>query len=67
MIYIELDDSQSPKAVKAVLNNLPIKVKVNTWGDEIYPVKMPIIVEEENAKSVVNSSICNAFSHFIKS
>jgi hypothetical protein len=67
MIYIELDDSQSPKAVKAVLDNLPIKVKVNRWGDEIYTVKMPIIVEEENAKSVVNSSIYNAFSHFTKS
>jgi hypothetical protein len=53
-IYIELDDSQSPKTVKAILDNLPIKVKINRWGDEIYTDKTPIIAEEENAKSAVN-------------
>ena len=30
--YIELDDSQSPKTVKAILDNLPIEVKINRWG-----------------------------------
>jgi hypothetical protein len=51
--YIELDDSQSPKTVKAILDNLPIKVKINRWGDELYTDKTPIVAEEENAQSVV--------------
>ncbi|MGC2386046.1 MAG: cyclophilin-like fold protein [Nitrososphaeraceae archaeon] len=51
--YIELDDSQSPKTVKAILDNLPIKVKINRWGDELYTDKTPIVAEEENAQPVV--------------
>ena len=51
--YIELDDSQSPETVKAILDNLPIKVKINRWGDELYTDKTPIVAEEENAQSVV--------------
>jgi uncharacterized protein len=52
--YIELDDSQSPKTVKAILDNLPIEVKINRWGDEMYTDKTSIVAEEENAQSVVN-------------
>jgi hypothetical protein len=51
--YIKLDDSRSPKTVKAILDNLPIKVKINRWGDELYTDKTPIVAEEENAQSVV--------------
>ncbi len=51
--YIELDDSQSPKTVKAILDNLPIKVKINRWGDELYTDKTSIVAEEENAQPVV--------------
>jgi uncharacterized protein len=51
--YIELDDSRSPKTVKAILDNLPIEVKINRWGDELYTDKTPIAAEEENAQSVV--------------
>jgi hypothetical protein len=51
--YIELDDSQSPKTVKAILDNLPIEVKINRWGDELYTDKTSIVAEEENAQSVV--------------
>jgi hypothetical protein len=51
--YIKLDDSQSPKTVKAILDNLPIEVKINRWGDELYTDKTPIVAEEENAQSVV--------------
>ena len=51
--HIELDDSQSPKTVKAILDNLPIKVKINRWGDELYTDMTPIVAEEENAQSVV--------------
>jgi uncharacterized protein len=53
-VAIELDGSQSPKTVKAIIENLPIKVTINRWGDELYTDEMPIRVEEENAKSVVN-------------
>src|SRR5919112_3787446 len=53
-ILIELNDSQSPKTVKAILDNLPIKVKINRWGDELYTDKTPIIAEEENAQSEVS-------------
>jgi uncharacterized protein len=52
--YIELDDSQSPKTVKAILDNLPIEVRINRWGDELYTDRTPIVAEEENAQSVVN-------------
>jgi uncharacterized protein len=53
IVYIELDDSQSPKTVKAILDNLPIEVKINRWGDELYTDKTPIVAEKENAQSVV--------------
>src|ERR671918_1187606 len=53
-VFIELDDSQSPKTVKAILDNLPIEVKINRWGDELYTDKTPIVAEEENAQSIVN-------------
>jgi uncharacterized protein len=29
IVFIELDDSQSPKTVKAILDNLAIEVKIN--------------------------------------
>jgi uncharacterized protein len=54
IVFIELDDSQSPKTVKAILDNLPIEIKINRWGDELYTDKTPIVAEEENAKSIVN-------------
>jgi hypothetical protein len=53
IVYIELDDSRSPKTVKAVLDNLPIEVKINRWGDELYTDKTPIVAGKENAQSVV--------------
>jgi uncharacterized protein len=51
--YIELDDSRSPKTVKAILDNLPIDVKINRWGDELYTDKTSIVAEEEDAQSEV--------------
>ncbi|HEX2557423.1 MAG TPA: cyclophilin-like fold protein [Nitrososphaera sp.] len=53
-IAIELDGSQLPKTVKAIIENLPIKVTINRWGDELYTDETPVRVEEENAKSIVN-------------
>jgi uncharacterized protein len=52
-ILIELNDSRSPDTIKAILDNLPIKVKISRWGDELYTDKTPISVEEENPQSVV--------------
>jgi hypothetical protein len=53
-VAIELDDSQSPKTVRAIIGSLPIRVTINRWGDELYTDGTPVKVEEENAKSVVN-------------
>ena len=51
---IKLNNSRSPKTVKAILNALPLQVKINRWGDELYTDKTPIVAEEENARSVVD-------------
>ena len=53
-IYIELDSSQSPNTVKSILDSLPLEVKINRWGDELYTDKTSIVAVEENSKSQVN-------------
>ena len=53
IILIELDCSKSPNTIQAILDGLPIKVKINRWGDELYTDKTPISAEEENSQSVV--------------
>jgi hypothetical protein len=53
-IAIELDDSSSPRTVRAIIDSLPIRVTINRWGDELYTDEIPVKVEEENEKSVVN-------------
>ena len=53
-VSVELDDLQSPKTVKAILENLPIEVNINKWGEELYTDKTSIVAQEENAKSEVN-------------
>ena len=52
-ILIELDDFKSPTTTRAILDSLPIKVKINRWGDELYTDKTPILAGEENSQSVV--------------
>jgi hypothetical protein len=52
-IFIELNESKSPKTTSAILKSLPTKVKINRWGDELYTDKIPISAEEENSQSVV--------------
>jgi hypothetical protein len=54
MVKLELDDEIAPKTVKAIIGNLPIRVKINRWGDELYTDPIPVKVNEENAKSLVN-------------
>jgi hypothetical protein len=53
-IEIELDDSQSPRAFRRIIESLPIKVTINRWGDELYTDETPIKVEEDDGKSVVS-------------
>ena len=53
-VDVELDDSKAPKTVQAILEKLPIEVKINRWGDELYTDPMPVKVKEENAKSIVD-------------
>jgi hypothetical protein len=53
-VDVELDDKQAPRTVQAILEKLPIKVKINRWGDELYTDPMPVKVKEENARSTVN-------------
>jgi hypothetical protein len=52
-LSVELDDSRSPRTVKAILENLPIETSVNKWGQELYTGRTPIVAQEENAKSEV--------------
>jgi len=53
-VDIELDDGRAPKTVQAILEKLPIEVKINRWGDELYTDPMPVKVKEENARSIVD-------------
>ncbi|BDQ30508.1 hypothetical protein NZNM25_08470 [Nitrosopumilus zosterae] len=53
-ILLELDDVNSPKTVKDLIEKLPFTVDLNVWGDEIYTSKSPISQPEENAKSPVD-------------
>jgi uncharacterized protein len=53
-VSVELDDSRCPKTVQAILDNLPIEVSVNRWGDELYSEKTSIAEKEEDAKRQVN-------------
>jgi hypothetical protein len=53
-VSVELDDSRSPKTVQAILENLPIEISINRWGDELYTEKTNIAEKEEDAKKQVN-------------
>jgi hypothetical protein len=55
IVRIELDDSFSPKTFKAILDNLPVEVSINKWGDELYTDRTTIAAEQEdNAITEVN-------------
>jgi|GEM_PF-2554930 len=51
---IGLDDSHSPKTVRAIIDKLPIRTTINRWGDELYTDETPVKVGEDNAKSAVS-------------
>lgn len=52
--FIELDDSQSPVTAKLILDNLPIEININKWGEELYTDKTLITAGKENAKTEVS-------------
>ena len=52
-IILELDDKTSPRTVNSLLESLPFSVGVNLWGEEIYTDETPVVVNEENAKPIV--------------
>ena len=53
-ITLELDDAIAPKTVSSFLSCLPLDVKINVWGEELYTDKTPIDVGAENSKPVVD-------------
>ncbi len=53
-IRLELDSSLSPMTFQAILDHLPVKVKINRWGDELYTDPTEVDIKEENAKTEVN-------------
>lgn len=53
-VEIELDDSNSPLTVKAIIDNLPISMTIERWGDELYSEPTPVRAKEENAKKEVS-------------
>lgn len=53
-IYLTLDDKIAPKTIRAFLDCLPLSVKINMWGEELYTDQTPIDVGSENSKSIVD-------------
>ena len=53
-ITIELNDTNSPKTCKSILDSLPFSVNAHVWGEEIYTDESPISQSEENAKALVD-------------
>jgi len=53
-IDLELDDELAPNTVSSFLKCLPLDVKINSWGEELYTNETPIAVDMENAKSLVD-------------
>jgi hypothetical protein len=51
---IELYDSLLPKTVKGIIDDLPLEVNINRWGDELYTDRTTVALEEEKTKTEVN-------------
>jgi len=47
IIKAELYEKKTPKTVEKIWNALPLKVKLNRWGDELYG-NIPVKIEPEN-------------------
>ncbi|MEM2902027.1 MAG: cyclophilin-like fold protein [Candidatus Bathyarchaeia archaeon] len=51
-VEAELMEEKNPETVKAILAALPLRSKVNRWGDEVY-FTIPVSLGEENAQREV--------------
>ncbi len=52
-IILELDDTIAPKTVRSFLDCLPLDVRINVWGEELYTDQTPVDVGAENTKPLV--------------
>lgn len=52
-VIIELDDKDSPSTVTAIIDNLPISMIIERWGDELYSAPTQINAGEENSRKEV--------------
>ncbi len=53
-ITLELDDAVAPKTIRSFLGCLPLDVKINVWGEELYTDETPVDTKAENSKSIVD-------------
>ena len=53
-INLELDDELAPRTVSSFLKCLPLDVKINSWGEELYTNETPVVIGAENAKQLVD-------------
>ncbi|HEX6561553.1 MAG TPA: cyclophilin-like fold protein [Nitrososphaera sp.] len=53
-VEIELDGSNSPRTVRAIVDSLPLTMTIERWGDELYSEAAQVKVAEENARSEVS-------------
>lgn len=53
-ITLELDDKIAPETIRLLIKCMPLTVRVNVWGDEIYTDSIPINAPKENEKSLVD-------------
>lgn len=53
-VDLEIDDELAPKTVSSFLKCLPLDVKINSWGEELYTSETPVTIGEENAKPLVD-------------
>ncbi|MFQ6074815.1 MAG: cyclophilin-like fold protein [Candidatus Bathyarchaeia archaeon] len=51
-VQAEVSTERNPETAEAILGVLPIRSRVNRWGDEIY-FTIPLRVEEENPQQEV--------------
>jgi uncharacterized protein len=51
-VRIELDDTLSTKTFKAILDNLPVEVSINKWGEELYTDRTTIAAEQEDSTKI---------------
>ncbi len=52
-VFAEIIDEKNPKTAKAILDSLPLELRANRWGEEVYSEPSSVEVEEENSQTVM--------------